>query len=300
MLLITGATGFIGSHLVKKLGEAGEHPRCLVRNPERAQLLLPAQRRDDFAKGDTTQPETLIQALNGIETVVHCAFITADRKQREGNNYQITNVGGTRNLIQAAKKAGVKKIVMVSGLGTQPEKPGSYMQGRYEAEQVLINSGLDWTIVQPSVLFGKGSPFITGLSELVKSAPVLPLIGGGEIRFQPIHVDDVVTIISTIITQREQTSKHTYTIGGPEYYTLSRIFDEIQAVLGTKKIKVYTPLFAVKIGAFFLNALMAKPPITPAALALFQFDNITDLDSVEQQFGFQPRDFHQTIQTEGL
>src|SRR5205823_1693327 len=114
--------------------------------------------------------------------------ITAEKKESAGNRYEETNVQGTANLIKAANDAGVTRIIGVSGLGTKPDKPGSYMQGRYLAEKMLKESGLAWTIIQPSVLFGKNAPFITGLVDLIRTAPVVPLIGGGKIRFQPIYV----------------------------------------------------------------------------------------------------------------
>src|SRR4051794_30395181 len=174
-ILITGATGYIGRHLVARLVDQGERPRCLVRNINRATHVLPAGKLE-FVAGDTTQPVSLETAVQGIDTVVHAAFVTADRKEKPGSRYEETNVGGTANLVKAAKSAGVKRIVVLSGLGTKPDKAGSYMQGRYQAEQQVIDSGLDWTIIRPSVVFGKDAPFIKGLVDLIRSAPVVPLI----------------------------------------------------------------------------------------------------------------------------
>ncbi|MEO8953767.1 MAG: NAD(P)H-binding protein, partial [Ktedonobacteraceae bacterium] len=166
MILITGATGYIGRHLVARLVEQGECPRCLVRDTKRAANVLPAG-KVELIQGDTTQPASLKAALNGVETVVHAAFITADHKQSAGNSYAETNVQGTSYLVKAAKEAGVQRIVEISGLGTRPDKAGSYMQGRFLAEKMVKDSGLDWTIIQPSVLFGKGAPFIKGLADLI-------------------------------------------------------------------------------------------------------------------------------------
>src|SRR5258708_5532597 len=197
MILITGATGYIGKDLVVRLVEQGIRPHCLVRDIKRASTILPAD-KVEFVQGDTTQPALLKTALQGIDTVIHAAFITADRKQSSGNQYEVTNVQGTANLIAAAKATGVKRIIEISGLGTRPDKPGTYMQGRYLAEKMLMDSGLDWTIIQPSVVFGKDAPFIKGLVDLIRSAPVVPLIGGGKTMFQPIYVGDVVTVITKV------------------------------------------------------------------------------------------------------
>lgn len=278
MILITGATGYIGSHLVKRLVEQGERPRCLIRNKEKSARILPTD-KIDIVEGATTRPATLPPAVRGIDTIVHAAFMTADRKEARNNRYKETNVYGTANLIKAARYAGVKRMIEISGLGTRPDKPGSYMQGRYLAERMLMDSGLDWTIIRPSVLFGKGAPFIKGLIDLIHSAPVLPLIGGGKTMFQPIYVEDVVTVILKVLAEPERTNKKIYTIGGPEYYSFEQVFNELQKALHTNRPKVYAPTPLVGIGAAMMEAVLPKPPLTKAAMSLFSFDNITDINA---------------------
>lgn len=299
MILITGATGFIGRQLVASLVSQGERPRCLVRNVQQASNILPI---DDIelVQGTTTQPSTLIDAVRGVDSIVHAALMTADRKQSVGNHYEETNVGGTSNLILAARAAGVTRIVEISGLGTKPDKPGSYMQGRYLSEKMLIESGLAWTIIRPSILFGKGSPFVNGLADLIKRSPVLPLLGGGKLRFQPIFVGDVVTVITKVLSDPERANGKVFTIGGPEYYTFSHILDLLLQTMHTFRPKVYAPMPLVGIGAAIMEVILPKPPLTKAAMTLFSFDNITDLNSVQRDFGFQPRSFKSYLETEGI
>jgi uncharacterized protein YbjT (DUF2867 family) len=299
MILITGATGYIGRHLVSRLVSQGERPRCLVRDTQRAAGILPAD-KVDFVQGNTTQPDSLGAAMQGVVTVVHAAFLTADRKQSAGNHYQETNVQGTANVIKAAQDAGVKRIIEMSGLGTKPDKPGSYMQGRYLAEKMLKESGLDWTIIQPSVLFGKDAPFIKGLSELIRTAPVVPLIGGGKIMFQPIYVEDVVTVVIKVLEDPARTTGKTYTIGGPEYYSFTQIIDALLRAMHKTRSKVYAPTPLVGIGAAVMEAVLPKPPLTRAAMTLFSFDNTTDLDSVERDFGFKPLSFARYLEEQGI
>jgi uncharacterized protein YbjT (DUF2867 family) len=299
MILITGATGFIGRQLVARLVAQGEHPRCLVRDVQRAASILPVN-DVELVQGATTRPATLIDAVRGVDTIVHAALMTADRKQSAGNHYEETNVGGTSNLILAAKAAGVTRIIEISGLGTKPDKPGSYMQGRYLSEKMLIDSGLIWTIIRPSVLFGKGSPFINGLVDLIKTSPVLPLLGGGKLRFQPIFVEDVVTVITKVLSDPEHTNGKIFTIGGPDYYSFSRILDLLLQTTHTFRPKVYAPMPLIGMGAAVMEAVLPKPPLTKAAMTLFSFDNTTDLDSVERDFGFQPQSFKTYLETQGV
>jgi NADH dehydrogenase len=299
MILITGATGYIGQHLVARLVEQGVQPRCLVRDIQKASSIFPVD-KVELVQGATTAPTMLVAAVQGIDTIVHAAFMTADKKESPENRYEETNVRGTANVIDAAKKAGVQRIIEISGLGTKPDKPGSYMQGRYLAEQILIKSGLDWTIIRPSVLFGKGAPFITGLTDLLRTSPVVPLIGGGKTLFQPILVDDVVSVIIKVLDEPERTGKKMYTFGGPEYYSFSQVFDELLQATHQHKPKVYAPTPFVGIGAVVMESVLSKPPLTKAAMALFSFDNTTDLDSVERDFGFRPQSFHDYLTANGV
>src|SRR6266699_1203603 len=271
MILITGATGYIGRHLVSRLVDQG--PRCLVRNTSRAASILPAD-KVELVEGDTTQPASLEAAVRGVDTIVHAAFITADQKQSAGNSYEKTNVQGTSNLIKAAKNAGVKRIIEIGGLGT--------------------------TIIQPSVLFGKNAPFIKGLSGLISSAPVVPLIGGGKVLFQPIYVEDVVTVIVKTLEDPARTTGKTFTIGGPAYYSFTQVIDELLRAMHKTRIKSPAPTVLVGIGAAVMEAVLPKPPLTRAAMTLFSFNNTTDLNSVERDFGFRPVSFTTYLQEHGV
>jgi len=238
--------------------------------------------------------------MQDVDTVIHTAFITADRKQSIGNHYDATNVDGTANVVKAARAAGIKRIIVLSGLGTKPDKAGSYMQGRYLAEQMVKESGITWTIIQPSVLFGKDAPFIKGLTNLIRTSPLVPLIGGGKVMFQPIYVEDVVTVIMDVLQQPERSANNTFTIGGPHYYSFTDIVTMLTDAMHKKRLMLPAPLPLVSIGAAVMETVLPKPPLTRAAMALFTFDNTTAINSVERDFGFKPMSFKSWLHEEGV
>lgn len=299
MILVTGAGGFVGSRVVTRLAGEGEPVRALARDLERARKRLPAN-NVDLARGDTTKPETLDAACAGIDTIVHSAFITADRKQGHGVNYYATNVEGTANLVAAAKRAGVRRIVVVSGLGTKPAAPGSYMQGRYLAEQEIKQSGLGWSILGPSIQFGSGSAFFNGLADLIRQAPVVPMVGSGRRQFQPIWVEDVTTCLVKMVREPATYDGKSLEVGGPEVYTYAQILDMLMRTLGKRKPKLPGPLPLAALGASVMEAVLPKPPITRAAIDLFTFDNVTTLDSVRRSFGFDPLSLPAYLAEHGL
>jgi uncharacterized protein YbjT (DUF2867 family) len=298
MILITGSTGFVGRHLTKQLVAEGERPRCLVRSQEKAAQTLPVDQIEAVI-GDTTKPATLEPAMQGVDTLVHSAFITADRKEGPGVSYYGVNVAGTKNVIEAAKRAGVKKIVLVSGLGTRPDKPGSYMQGRYLAEQYVKESGLAWSILQPSIQFGEQAAFFKGLADLIRMAPVVPVVGTSKRKFQPIWVEDVARCLIKQVREESYNGK-TSVVGGPEQFTYGEILDMLAHALGKKRLKAPAPMPFVHLGAAMMQAVLPRPPITTAALTLFSFEQTTDLNAVERDFGFQPASWRTYLMDHGV
>ncbi len=298
MILVTGSTGFVGRHLVKRLVAEGEKPRCLARSQQKAAQTLPIE-QVEVVIGDTTRPGTLEPAMRGVDTLVHSAFITADIKEGRGVSYQGVNVEGTRNVVETARHAGVKKIVVVSGLGTKPDKPGTYMQGRYLAEQYVKTSGLTWSILQPSIQFGEHAAFFKGLADLIRTAPVVPMIGTGQRRFQPIWVEDVAQCLIKQIRE-ERCNGQTYVVGGPEQFTYAEILDMLANRLGKKRLKAAMPMPLAYLGAAMMQTILPRPPITTAALTLFTFEQTTDLNAVERDFGFRPLSWRTYLAEHGV
>ena len=300
MILVTGAAGFSGSRIIARLIQQGARPRAMVRSQESAKRRLPPQGYE-IVYADTTRPETLRPALAGIETVIHCAFLTADRKPGPGVTYFETNTTGTRNLVAAAREVGVKRIVTLGGLGTRQGKRGSYMETRFLADQAVKNSGLDWAILGPSIQFGAGAAFFRGLADLITSTPlVTPVIGSGNLRFQPVWVEDVVTCLLAMVNEPGKYEGQFIEIGGPEIYTYNEILDMLMEALGKRRLKAPGPKPIAKLAATAMSAVLANPPITPAAIELFEFENTATLDSIPYHFGFQPASLRAWIAEHGV
>jgi NADH dehydrogenase len=249
--------------------------------------------------GDLTNFESLVEATQGVTAVMHLAAVVANLKQTKTTNYRAVNDLGTANLVRAAKRSDVSHFVHLGGINTVPGAPGSYIRTRHNGESHVKVGGVPYTIVQPSILFGAGAQFFVALAGLARRAPVIPVPGNGRLRFQPIWVEDVVTCLTAILGEGGR--DETIAVGGPAYYTYDQLLDLVCTTVGKRRLKLHVPLRLVTPGTAVMERLLPHPPVTTAALELFEGpDNITDLDSVQSRFGFQPRRLEETLRAEGL
>jgi uncharacterized protein YbjT (DUF2867 family) len=297
MILVTGGTGFVGSHVLRRLSET--EPRGTVRTlaRNRAKALVPDG--VSIVEGDVTQPESLRAAVIGVDVIIHAAAITGDRKEPSRGAYDRVNRVGTENLVSAAKSAGVKRLVVVSGLGCRPAPSGTYMATRWGMEEAVRASGIPFVILQPSVLFGAGAPFVGALAGLARVLPVLPLVGGGRTRFQPLWIEDLVTCL-VASTSSETQAGRALPLGGSEWATFKEVLQTICKAMSVRRLLVPLPMPIARIQAALMTAVLPNPPLTPAALELFGFDNATDLNAVDKAFGFHPRGFREHLLPHGI
>lgn len=294
--LITGANGYIGRHLVARLVAQGERPRCLVRQGTRADPL-PV---DNIAivSGDITAPPSLPAAVEGVDAIVHLASVVANVKESGSVSYAKINDQGTANLVKAAQTAGVKHFIYLSGINTVPGGEGSYIRTRWNAEQHVKQSGIPYSILEPSILFGDHAPFFVALADLAKRAPVMPVPGDGRLRFQPVWVEDVVTCITTLLA--EGGKDETIQIGGPEFYSYDDLLDMVLKATGRRRLKLHLPLPLMKAGAAAMQTVLPKPPATTATFELFTSDNVATLDAIPKRFGFEPRSLARDLEERGI
>lgn len=292
MLLVTGATGFVGRHLLRRL--EGREARAMTR---RTPAGLPAG--VDAVEADLTRPDTLPAALNGVDVVVHTAAITANQKEPYRGAYDAINRQGTENLVAAAKAAGVRRLVVMSGLGTKQAPAGTYMATRWGMEEVVRRSNIPFVILQPSVLFGDGAEFVAALARLIRSSPVVPVLGRADLRFQPFWIEDLTRCLVQAVTDDQLTGR-AIPLGGSEQLTMREILEAIGDAMGTRRVLAPLPMAVARAQAGLMGAVLPRPPLTPATLELFSFDNATDLDACERAFGFRPRGFREHLRAHGV
>lgn len=291
VIAVVGSTGFVGRHLLARLTSSGASVRAVARKP------APGAPGVDPVIADLLQSESLQGALRGVDTVVHCAAVTADRKEAYPGQYRRVNADGTRNLVAAARAGGVKRIVLMNGLGTRRGTERSYMRTRWEMGEAVRSSGLAWVALQPSILFGDGASFPAAIAQLARRFPILPLLGGGR-KLQPLWIEDLVTCLTQCTADARWDGK-AIDLGGPEQLTFAQIDDLIMATIKVRRLKLPLPLPMARIAARAMSVL-PNPPLVPATLELFEFDNTTDLDAVARTFGFQPRSVREHFAQHGL
>lgn len=278
MIYITGGSGFLGSHIVKRLVESGQEVRVLVRNRERAEKEgRLAGLAVDWTSGDVTQPESLPDGLQGVDQIIHTAAIAIEKGQA---SYEQVNYQGTVNLVDAAKAAGVKRFINISQLGAAPELPYRFLASKGRAQAYVAQSGLEWTAFRPSVIFGPEDEFANTFARLVPITPIIfPIIGNDQSRFQPVWVEDVVSATISALNDPATIGKE-FELGGPEVLTLEQIERRVMQAIDARRIMVRFPMPLLRLAVNLMEILLPNPPVTSSLLELLQVQNVTSENSL--------------------
>jgi uncharacterized protein YbjT (DUF2867 family) len=187
----------------------------------------------------------------------------------------------------------------MSGIDSMTGDPGPYLLSRRLGEEAVRESGLPWTMLRPSIMFGgPDSAFVKATARLVR-APVVPVAGDGRVRLQLVWVEDTARCLLTLVTDDSRLGSE-YPIGGPDQLTYDEVLDAVGEAMGKGHVrKVHAPMSLVRMQAAFLQVL-PNPPVTPAALELFDADNVAAPDAIPSQFGFEPRSFRDHLRAHGL
>lgn len=277
-VLVTGAAGFIGRHVVTALVAAGWNVRALVRRP------LPPSPGVECFVGDMRDEGSLARAATSCSAVVHLAAATSDQADSED-----VNVRGARRLVQACRGAACRRLVVVSTQSAKIARKGIYAATKASADELLLRSGLDVTILLPSIVYGDHDAGIFGtLHRIVTTHRIVPVLGDGRWHSAPVHVDDVVAALVACL-DRPQSVGRCYDIGGPDRLAFDDLLDRIAAATGVSAPrKIHVP-FTLALGlARLLSAAMQRPPLTVSNVLGSNQDTTLDIAAARADLGFDP------------
>ncbi len=277
-IAVLGGSGFIGSYLVLNLLQMGYHLHLLV-NRTNPDLVSPTGRISTF-RGSIEDEQALAECFAGCEVVYHLVGLIAETRTK---TFQKTVVEGTEHVVAAARKAGVKKVIYLSALGAGPDKASRYYRTKHQAEQQVVSSGLDYTIFRPSIVYGLQDKFINMLARMIRRSPVIPVIGDGEYRLQPVYVEELCAVMARA-SREGFTSGRIYEIGGPEPLTYLEILDIIKRILNKKRMTVHIPVFMARWGARVLESFLKPAPLTTDQIAMLAAGSTCDQTIAEKDF----------------
>lgn len=267
MILVTGATGFVGGHVVRTLVEAGEHVRALVRDANGASAL--AEVDCELVRGDVTDPPSLRAAAAGCTAVVHLVAILTGKP----DDFDRVMIRGTRSLLDAARDVGVQRFVQMSALGTSPATKDTvpYYRAKWDAEEAVRASGLGYAILRPSFVFGPGGGALAQFARIARLAPVTPVIGKGTQRLQPIWADDLARAVALAA---RRTDDLLVEIGGPDVVDWNEFWSQLKTALGTRRPTLHVPFWFMRPQAAIFERF-PRPPVTRDQLQMLQLgDNV--------------------------
>ncbi len=282
-IFISGGSGFVGSRLCRLLTERGHTLRLLVhrRQGEGGGGNI------ECVTGDVADRESVESAMVGCDAVINLVGIIREFPGR-GVTFDTLHRRATENLVGAAVTCGIDRYLQMSALGTRPDAVSRYHRTKWQAEQVVRNSTLGWTIFRPSLIFGPGDGFINMLAAQLRVTPAMPVIGSGTYRLQPVHVDDVARCFALSLEMPE-TVRQTYELCGAVRLSYEELLDVISAALGrTATRKPHIPLGLMKMVIPFMQKI-PQFPITMDQLQMLLEESIGSSDW-QQLFGFTARD----------
>ncbi len=284
MILVTGATGFVGQHLMERLRGRGEALRPLVRDARDARDAERLRSLDvEPVVGDVVDPAALARAMAGVDTVVHLAAITVEKGAA---TFDRVNARGTYNVVDAARHAGVARFLYLSASGARDDPRYPYLRSKWRGEQAVAGSGIPYVVLRPSLIFGRSDHFCAALASLARRSPVVPIPGDGQSLFQPVWVEDVCTCVLKALDDDVYLGG-VYEIGGPEQLSYDEIADIVMRVLGKRRRKVHVPLTLLTPAVAVMRALALEPPIAPGRPDLLEIDSGVAPNTLPALFGIE-------------
>jgi len=270
-VVVFGGTGFLGRRLVHRLAAEGGVVRVAVRHPDGVRSALPAADLDQvtFFRADVRDQASVAAAIAGADAVVNAVSAYVEKG---GLTFETVHVQGAEMVAREAGRLGVARLVLVSGIGADPQSRSLYIRSRGRGELAVQQAFQDVTIVRPSAMFGAGDALFGTLADLARLLPVLPLIGGGHTRLQPVYVEDVAEAVTRILAD-PKTVGRTYELAGPEVYTLRDLVRFTLRVIGKQRLLMPVPFAVAEIQARLFEFL-PSPPLTTGQVDLLKADSV--------------------------
>lgn len=281
-VLLIGGTGYVGDVMRNRIRDAGYTVKLLTRS-SRDHARWESEGFQPVT-GDVTDADSLVRAMSGVDAVINLVAVI---KEKGDVTFERMNYQGSVNVANAARQSGVNRLIQMSalGAGNLPDYP--YHFTKWRAENHIKDLNLQWTIFRPSIIFGPGDKeqFVGQLADVVKMAPVIPVIGDGKSMFQPIHLNDVSDSFIKALAD-PSTACQTYEIAGPEKMSYEEILDEITRTLGKNKPKIHMPPALMQVAVSIMNPLpLIEPPVTKQQLSMLKLDNTTDHNAAPDLVG---------------
>jgi len=291
VILVTGATGFIGRALLPRLAEAGHTIRCLVRASPRSPRL-PPRVPVQLAIGALDDPRVLRSALMGVDTVIHLAG--AEWQGRHGDLLAV-DVNGTRALVEAAAASGVDRFIYLSHLGADRASAYPVHKAKGIAEEFIRQSDFNHLIIRSAFVYGREDVLINTLAALIRLSPgVVFLPGDGRTTLQPLWVEDLAICLEWALADTALWNQ-TLSIGGPEFVTLRELVELVMEKTKTRRrIMTASPVW-LRWGAWFADQVLPRSPLTPYWLDHFAQNRVCELTGVTRYFGLKPARLEPTL-----
>ncbi|MGH2379976.1 MAG: complex I NDUFA9 subunit family protein [Candidatus Limnocylindria bacterium] len=281
---VIGATGFVGSHLVPHLLRAGHQVIAVSRKGRwNADWTDAVEAR----AADVSTGVGLDAALAGADAAVHLVAIP---RQAKGLTFKEINVLGTRRVVQAAERAGVKRFVHLSAMGVIDDPKLAYLHSKWRGEEAVRAGALDWVVLRPSLMFGEGDGFFSLVKTTLRwwSPGIVAIPGKGDARFQPLSVDDLAIAVEKCLTDADRAGS-VYELGGPDWVTYGQIVDEVMRVTRMRRLKLPMPIPLISAVTSVTDRVLPVFPVSHDQISSLQRPNYTDRDAFEQTFGVKPR-----------
>ena len=294
LITVFGGTGFLGRHTIRALAKAGHRIRVAVRFPHEGFFLPPMGTVGQIAllRCNVREADEVAAEVAGADAVIN---LTGILYQRGEQSFEAVHVEAAEIIAKAAKAAGAKTLVHVSAIGADKDAEALYASSKGEGEERVRAAFPEAAIVRPSLVFGPEDDFFNRFAGLARVLPLLPLIGGGHTKFQPVFVGDVAAVIAKLVQDPALGCK-TYEIGGPTVFTFKELMQVVLKETGRKRLLLPVPFALATLKAMFLQFL-PKPLLTPDQVTLLKSDNIVTGENGLTALGIAPTSVEAEVPT---